>query len=48
MRQRGWLFEEAAKTQKQIFRVFLSTFGVTPNEYSADIIDQSLTLDDLF
>lgn len=48
LRQKMWQFEEITKTRKQIFWVFLSTFGIKKNEHSLDIISQSLTIDDLF
>ncbi len=48
LRQKMGRFEELAKTKKQLFWVFLSTFGLAKNEHSLDIISQSLTLDDLF
>lgn len=48
LRQKMWRFQELTKTKKQIFWVFLSTFGLKKNEHSLDVISQSLTLDDLF
>jgi len=48
LRQKMWRFEEITKTKKQIFWVFLSSFGIKKNEHSLDLINKSLTLDDLF
>jgi len=48
LRNKMWRFEEITKTKKQLFWVFLSTFGLRSNEHSTDIVNQSLTLDDLF
>lgn len=48
LRRKMWRFEELTKTKKQIFWVFLSTFGLKKNEHSLDVVSQSLTLDDLF
>ncbi|MCB0835349.1 MAG: ATP-binding protein, partial [Bacteroidetes bacterium] len=42
------LFEEATKTRKHLFLTLITTFGLIPNEYSLGLIDQVLTLDDLF
>jgi len=36
------------KTKKQVTWVFISTYGLAQNEYSLEMIHQSLTLDDLF
>ncbi len=48
LRQKMWRFEEITKTTKQISWVFLSTFGLKKNEFSLDLINTSLTIDDLF
>ncbi|MCB0846110.1 MAG: AAA family ATPase [Bacteroidetes bacterium] len=42
------LFEETTKTRKHLFLTLITTFGLIPNEYSLGLIDQVLTLDDLF
>jgi len=41
-------FKAATKTQKQIFLTFLSAFPLLPNQHSIGLIDQTLTMDDLF
>lgn len=42
------LFREATKTKKQLFLVFITTFGIKSNEYSLGLIDKTLTMDNLF
>lgn len=41
-------FKEATHTRKQLFLTMISTFGLKQNQYSLDLIDTSLTMDDLF
>jgi len=36
------------KTKKQLFIVMITTFGLKQNSHSENLIDQILTLDDLF
>ena len=42
------VFEENTKTKKYLSLILITTFDITPNEYSLDLIDQVLTIDDLF
>ena len=42
------VFEESTKTRKLLFITLISTFGITHNEHSLGLIDQVVTLDDLF
>jgi len=42
------VFEESTKTKKQLFLTLITVFGMTNNEYSLGLIDQVLTIDDLF
>ncbi len=42
------VFEETTKTRKLLFLTLVSTFGITHNEHSLGLIDQVVTLDDLF
>ncbi|MFK7935118.1 MAG: ATP-binding protein [Saprospiraceae bacterium] len=42
------VFAEQTKTKKHLFLTMLTTFGITENEHSLGLVDQSLTLDDLF
>ncbi len=46
--QKLTVFKTTTKTKKQLFLVFISTFGVKENEYSSGIVSRSLTLADLF
>jgi len=48
LQQKAWQFEEITKTKKQIFWVFLTTFGVRENEHSLGVISHELVLGDLF
>jgi hypothetical protein len=42
------IFEETTQTKKQLFLTMITTFGITENEHSVGLIDQVLTIDDLF
>ncbi len=42
------IFKATTKTKKQLFLVFITTFGLTENQYSSGIVSRSLTLEDLF
>lgn len=42
------IFKATTKTRKQLFLVFITTFGLTENQYSSGIVSRSLTLEDLF
>jgi hypothetical protein len=42
------VFAETTKTRKHLFLILITTFGITPNEHSLGLIDQVLTMDDLF
>jgi hypothetical protein len=48
LRNRIALFKYYTKTPKQIFLTFISSFGLLKNSHSLDIVDSSLTMDDLF
>ena len=48
LREKVAIFQHLTKTNKQIFINLITTFGLTENEHSGDLIDQVLTLDDLF
>ncbi len=41
------IFEEKAKTKKQVFLTMITTFGIKKNMYSAELVDSEVTLDDL-
>jgi hypothetical protein len=42
------IFRAVTKTTKSIFLTMITTFGITRNEYSNDLVQKSLTMDDLF
>jgi len=42
------IFEETTQTKKQLFLTMITTFGMSENEHSLGLIDQVLTIDDLF
>ncbi|MFK7981942.1 MAG: hypothetical protein AB8G86_18325 [Saprospiraceae bacterium] len=42
------IFKATTKIRKQIFLVFITTFGLTENQYSSGIVSRSLVLEDLF
>jgi len=48
LRKKRRIFKAVTKTNKQLFFVMLTTFGLNSNEYSMDLIGQTLVLDDLF
>ena len=48
LRNKMGIFRHATKTRKQLFWVFLSTYGLNENAHSQSIIAKSLTMDDLF
>jgi len=48
LREKRRIFREVTKTNKQIFLVILTTFGLIQNEHSMDLVSESLDLDALF
>ncbi len=48
LREKMRIFKETTGTSKQIFWIFLTTFGVNENEHNRSIITQELTMDALF
>lgn len=42
------LFRESTKTKKNLFISFITTYGIKENEYSKQMVQNSLVLDDLF
>ena len=46
--QKRRVFKKITKTNKQLFFILITTFGLKPNQYSMNLIAQTLTLDDLF
>ncbi|MEM1123635.1 MAG: ATP-binding protein [Bacteroidota bacterium] len=48
LRQKMAAFRYHTKTKKQLSWVFISTFGVQPNQHSLDLVTNDLSLTDLF
>lgn len=48
LRNKIQIFKAATKTRKAIFMTFITTFGVAENKYSGGLVQNSLTLEDLF
>ena len=48
LRQKIWTFQAMTKTRKQLTLIFITTFGLTQNQYSLELVMDDLTLDDLF
>jgi len=48
LQQKRSIFKAITKTKKQLFIVLLTTFGIKHNNHSMGLIEQVLTLDDLF
>jgi uncharacterized protein len=42
------IFKATTKTRKHLFLTFVTTFGITHNQYSLGLVEQVLTLDALF
>ncbi len=42
------IFKQTTKTPKHLFLTLITTFGITPNEHSIGLVDQVLTVDDIF
>lgn len=48
IRNKRSVFKQVSKTRKHIFITLLSTYGMTANKHSIGLIDNSITMDDLF
>ena len=48
LRHKKQVFLEKTKTKKAVFMTLITTHGAKRNEYSLELIDQQLTVDDLF
>jgi len=48
LREKTAIFKAVTQTPKQLFVNMVTTFGLLPNEHSIGLIDEVLTLDDLF
>ena len=48
LRQKMWRFQSGTKTKKHVNWVFITSFGLTHNQFSSGLVSNSLTLDALF
>ncbi len=48
LRERAGIFQETTQTAKQLFWTLITTFGMNQNEHSLGLVQQILTLEDLF
>jgi len=48
LRQKKEVFKNVTKTRKNIFITMITTFGITDNSWSNDIVSNSLTIECLF
>lgn len=48
IRQKHTVFKYHSQSKKHLFTTFITTFGLVDNKWSAELVDQSLVMDDLF
>lgn len=48
LRRKGQVFREVTGTNKNVFLTFLTTYGLTENAYSQEIVDTAITTECLF
>mgnify|MGYP000132632001 CR=1 FL=1 len=48
LQQKKWIFEETSQSKKSIMITLITTFGIKENAHSLGLIENTLTLDDLF
>jgi len=48
LRNKITVFRQETNTNKAIFLTFITTFGLAPNQYAMGLVQNSLTLDELF
>lgn len=48
LRRKRRIFRQVSKTKKQLFLVLITTFGLVPGKHSLGLIDNALSMDDLF
>ncbi len=48
LRRKRRVFKKVSNTKKQLFICLITTYGLIENKHSADLIDNILTMDDLF
>ncbi len=48
LREKAQIFQKSTQTRKQIFWVFISTFGLKNNAHKGSVVAKELTMEDLF
>lgn len=48
LRTKIGVFKDATQTEKVVFLTLITTLGLTPNDYAQTLVQNTLTLDDLF
>lgn len=48
LRNKISMFKTSPQTKKNIFLTMITTFGVKENQYSLELVENSVTMDDLF
>ena len=48
IRQKHTVFQYNSETKKHLFTTFITTFGLLENKWTTEMVDQNLTMDDLF
>ena len=48
LRNKREMLKRATKTKKHIFITMITTHGITPNKHSIGLVDNSITMEDLF
>ena len=48
LKRKRSVFRRVSKTKKQLFLVLISTYGLVPNKHSLGLIDNEISMDDLF
>ena len=48
LRRKVVIFQEVSKTRKNVFTTFITSFGLLNNEYAKELVQNQITLDELF
>ena len=48
LRRKVVIFQEVSKTRKNVFITFITSFGLLNNEYAKELVQNQITLDELF
>ena len=48
IRQKHAVFRHNTQSKKHLFTTLITTFGLVENKWTSAVVDQSLTMDDLF